>query len=42
MLAFHTSLELGLTPDNPNPEGLVNRVVKGVMIHPFCEEGDAR
>jgi tagatose-6-phosphate ketose/aldose isomerase len=42
MLAFHTSLELGLTPDNPNPEGLVNRVVKGVMIHPFCEEGDTR
>jgi tagatose-6-phosphate ketose/aldose isomerase len=42
MLAFHTSLEFGLTPDNPNPEGLVNRVVKGVMIHPFDEEGDAR
>lgn len=42
MLAFHASLELGLTPDNPNPEGLVNRVVKGVTIHPFCEEGDSR
>ena len=42
MLAFHASLELGLTPDNPNPEGLVNRVVKGVTIHPFCEEGDRR
>jgi len=39
MIAFHTSLELGLTPDNPNPEGLVNRVARGVAIHPF-EEGD--
>ena len=42
MLAFHTSLELGLTPDNPNPQGLVNRVVKGVTIHPFYDEGDTR
>lgn len=42
MLAFHASLELGLTPDNPNPEGLVNRVVKGVTIHPFSQEGDTR
>lgn len=41
MLAFHASLALGLTPDNPNPQGLVNRVVKGVTIHPF-EEGDTR
>jgi tagatose-6-phosphate ketose/aldose isomerase len=41
MLAFHASLQLGLRPDNPNPEGLVNRVVKGVTIHRFCE-GDAR
>jgi len=42
MLAFHTSLGLGLTPDNPNPEGLVNRVVKGVTIHPLRQEGDTR
>jgi tagatose-6-phosphate ketose/aldose isomerase len=41
MIAFHSSLELGVTPDNPNPEGLVNRVVKGVTIHPFSE-GDTR
>lgn len=39
MLAFHASLELGLTPDNPNAEGLVNRVVKGVTIHPLEERG---
>jgi len=37
MLAFHASLELGRTPDNPNPQGLVNRVVKGVTIHSFGE-----
>jgi tagatose-6-phosphate ketose/aldose isomerase len=42
MLAFHASLKLGLTPDNPNPEGLVNRVVKGVTIHLFGEEGGTR
>jgi len=42
MLAFHSSLQLGLTPDNPNPEGLVNRVVKGVTIHPLREEGGIR
>jgi tagatose-6-phosphate ketose/aldose isomerase len=41
MIAFHSSLELGVTPDNPNPEGLVNRVVKGVTIHPLAE-GDGR
>jgi tagatose-6-phosphate ketose/aldose isomerase len=35
MYAFHSSLALGLTPDNPNPAGLVNRVVQGVRIHPF-------
>jgi tagatose-6-phosphate ketose/aldose isomerase len=35
MFAFHSSLELGLTPDNPNPDGLVNRVVQGVRIHPL-------
>jgi tagatose-6-phosphate ketose/aldose isomerase len=35
MFAFHSSLQLGLTPDNPNPDGLVNRVVQGVRIHPL-------
>lgn len=33
MLAFHQSLALGRTPDNPNPSGTVNRVVQGVRIH---------
>jgi len=31
--AFHASRALGLTPDNPNPQGTVNRVVQGVRIH---------
>ncbi|KAA8998090.1 SIS domain-containing protein [Affinibrenneria salicis] len=35
MLAFESSLALGLTPDNPCPTGEVNRVVKGVTIYPY-------
>ncbi|MGE3871008.1 MAG: hypothetical protein AB7F51_16030 [Pseudorhodoplanes sp.] len=35
MFAFEQSLARGLTPDNPNPSGTVNRVVQGVRIHPF-------
>ena len=31
--AFHASLARGLSPDNPNPQGTVNRVVQGVRIH---------
>ncbi|PSU33717.1 SIS domain-containing protein [Photobacterium lutimaris] len=31
--AFHQSLILGNTPDNPCPTGEVNRVVQGVTIH---------
>lgn len=31
--ALHRSTALGLTPDNPFPDGTVNRVVKGVTIH---------
>lgn len=34
-LALKKSLQLGITPDNPSPDGRVNRVVKGVTIHPF-------
>ncbi|MDH7453795.1 SIS domain-containing protein [Luteimonas composti] len=33
--AFYASRALGLTPDNPNAQGTVNRVVQGVRIHPF-------
>lgn len=38
MYAFFQSIQLGITPDNPDPEGTVNRVVKGVVIHPFTYE----
>ncbi|MEJ6001151.1 tagatose-6-phosphate ketose isomerase [Paucibacter soli] len=31
--ALHQSARLGLTPDNPFPDGTVNRVVQGVTIH---------
>ncbi len=33
IFAFQQSLMLGLTPDNPNSSGAVNRVVQGVRIH---------
>lgn len=36
LLALHTSLALGLTPDDPFPSHLVNRVVQGVTIHPYA------
>ncbi|EKE77529.1 SIS domain-containing protein [Gallaecimonas xiamenensis] len=35
LLAFHKSLALGISPDNPCPTGEVNRVVQGVRIHRF-------
>ncbi|MFT4256707.1 MAG: SIS domain-containing protein [Pseudoxanthomonas sp.] len=31
--AFHASLAHGLTPDNPNKQGTVNRVVQGVRLY---------
>jgi len=33
LLGYHLSLRLGLNPDNPSPNGLINRVVQGVRIH---------
>ncbi|RKS75487.1 tagatose-6-phosphate ketose/aldose isomerase [Motilibacter peucedani] len=38
LLALHTSLALGLTPDNPFPAGEVNRVVQGVTVHELADE----
>jgi tagatose-6-phosphate ketose/aldose isomerase len=35
-LALHKSAALGLTPDNPFPDGTVNRVVQGVTIYPYA------
>jgi len=34
-LAMLRSLSLGLSPDQPNSAGTVNRVVKGVSIYPY-------
>jgi tagatose-6-phosphate ketose/aldose isomerase len=33
LYAFHQSLTFGLSPDNPNKEGTVNRVVQGVRLY---------
>jgi tagatose-6-phosphate ketose/aldose isomerase len=33
LLGYHLSLNLGLNPDNPSPDGIINRVVRGVRIH---------
>ncbi|MFB1052115.1 SIS domain-containing protein [Paraliobacillus sp. JSM ZJ581] len=33
--ALKKSIQLGITPDNPSPDGKVNRVVQGVTIYPF-------
>lgn len=35
LIGLEFSLALGMTPDNPFPEGQVNRVVRGVTIHSF-------
>ena len=35
MLAAFKSLGLGLSPDNPSPDGIINKVVKGVTIYPW-------
>ncbi len=34
LLGYHLGLHIGLNPDNPSPEGVINRVVQGVKIHP--------
>lgn len=37
VLALHQSVRLCLTPDNPFPDGTVNRVVQGVTIHSYAQ-----
>lgn len=37
IVSLKKSIQVGIAPDTPNPAGLVNRVVKGVIIHPFAE-----
>jgi len=33
LLGYHLSMRFGLDPDNPSPDGVINRVVQGVRIH---------
>ena len=35
VVSLLNSIKVGNTPDTPSPSGTVNRVVKGVTIHPF-------
>lgn len=35
VIALNASIKVENTPDTPSPSGTVNRVVKGVTIHPF-------
>lgn len=35
MFGLFSSLKLGISPDNPRPDGTVNRVVQGVTIHKY-------
>lgn len=35
MFGYLNSLKLNISPDNPRPDGTVNRVVKGVVIHKY-------
>jgi tagatose-6-phosphate ketose/aldose isomerase len=35
LYALRSSVVRGLTPDNPFPSGEVNRVVRGVVVHPY-------
>jgi tagatose-6-phosphate ketose/aldose isomerase len=34
LIGYHLSLGIGLNPDNPSPNGVINRVVQGVRIYP--------
>ncbi len=38
VLALFKSLSYNITPDNPCPTGEVNRVVKGVILHPYTKK----
>src|ERR1035437_8232217 len=33
LLGYHLSLSVGMNPDNPSPDGIINRVVQGFRIH---------
>jgi tagatose-6-phosphate ketose/aldose isomerase len=33
LLGLFTSLQLGLSPDDPSPSGVIHRVVEGVRVY---------
>jgi tagatose-6-phosphate ketose/aldose isomerase len=33
LLGYYSSLGIGLNPDNPSPDGIINRVVRDFKIH---------
>jgi tagatose-6-phosphate ketose/aldose isomerase len=33
LLGYHLSLRIGLNPDNPSPDGVINRIVSGFRIY---------
>jgi tagatose-6-phosphate ketose/aldose isomerase len=35
ILAAFKSIQLGLSPDNPSPDGIINRVVAGITVYPW-------
>ena len=37
LFGLFSSLKLSISPDNPRPDGTVNRVVKGVIIHKYTK-----
>lgn len=37
LFAFFYSMSLGITPDNPRPDGTLNRVVEGVTIYGYVK-----
>ncbi len=41
LLGYYLSLRIGLNPDNPSPDGVINRVVQGVRIHTAGPSGAA-
>jgi tagatose-6-phosphate ketose/aldose isomerase len=42
LLGYHLSLRIGLNPDSPSPDGVINRVVQGVTIHPAAHAGASK
>jgi tagatose-6-phosphate ketose/aldose isomerase len=36
ILAVFKSIQLGLSPDNPSPDGIINRVVAGITVYPWA------